>query len=60
MTGNGILKEEGKREMMKIGSGDGDDNTGSIESGSTADDSVLLRMNKATIECMGTGESFIW
>lgn len=60
MTGNGILKEKGKREMMQIGSGDGDDNTDNIESGSTDDDSVLLGKNKATIECMGTGESFIW
>lgn len=31
VKGKGIQKEEEKREVIKIGSGDGGDNTGSIE-----------------------------
>lgn len=54
MSGKGILKEEEKREMMKIGIGDGGDHIDSTESDCEADeDSVLLGINIAIVECSG-------
>lgn len=42
--------------MMKIGGREGDDSTGSIESGSAADEAgVLLGMNTVIVECSGSG-----
>lgn len=59
MSGKGILKEEEKREMMKIGIGDGGDYIDSIESDCEVDeDSVLLGINIVIVECSGNSGVF--
>lgn len=58
IRGEGILKEEGKSEVLKVGSRDSNDNTNNNESGRDADEgSVVLGMDAKSVGCSGTIES---
>lgn len=60
IRGEGILKEEGQSEVMKIGSRDSNDNTNNNQSGHDADeDGVLLGMDAKSVGCRGNIASCI-